>query len=439
MFAAKAAAALVIVGSLTPAAPAASRASASASATAAAKPAFTANAAVMHGHGELAVVHGRHLYLLGDGVTGTRGVGLKGAASKPVWSFDGEWLAATVSPAPSKARPHPGAAVWLVSRQGKVIRRLTPTHARDSVASWSPVSEAVAVTYRLKGADHVDVVVPNGSRTAIATAPRISGVAWSPSGSRLAIGRAHFVKPARASSWRSRVVTVAVATGARQTVWAAKGGVLEVARWWPDGSGILFWNDPQGSASLAADGVPLYDVTLDHHIRRLAKRMLPYPQWVAAARIRDEVALIAGGDRVLTAGHKHLVVCGSTSCRSVRQGKHQVSLYPAFAGSLRLSVARDLVTGACTEARCSPAKVAATGGIRFVNRHGTELVDGGAGATSPVWSHGSALLEVKGRSLWLVAPAGAKPRRVAGPLPTTGAYYGFVPWTDSFAWSEAVR
>jgi hypothetical protein len=63
----------------------------------------------------------------------------------------------------------------------------------------------------------------------------------------------------------------------------------------------------------------------------------------------------------------------------------------------------------------------------------------GTGVAAPQWSQsGRSILYVRNNALWLVGANGQRAaRRIAGPLfagrwPT---YYGYIDWTDQFAWS----
>jgi hypothetical protein len=175
--------------------------------------------------------------------------------------------------------------------------------------------------------------------------------------------------------------------------------------------------------------------------------MLQYPDWLATSKTHDEVAFIAGGDRELTEQHKHLVVCTRTSCHAVAQPKHQVTFDPAFSRGGRLALVRDhAVQPTPANGRFGltfTKKVAASGGLAFVvpfpHSHVVRL-SSGTSASDPVWGRDGSMLVVKGRALWLLTGALNKATRVAGPLQVSSSqYYGFVAWTDSFAWSAAVR
>ena len=227
---------------------------------------------------------------------------------------------------------------------------------------------------------------------------------------------------------------------ARHTITTDRGDILQVAGWWPDGSGVLSWLDFQGSGSLAADGLPLLDVSIKTgHRRQLAKTMLQYPGWLATSKLRNKVAFIAGGDRILTNGHKHLVICARTHCRRVAQPEHQVTFAPAWSVDGQLAAVRDHAIPPNGDYSLTFTKqVDASGGVDLLRNGHLRPLAGGEQATAPVWDTTGAMLMVRGTSLWLLRPGTRHAHRAAGPLDASASFYGFVSWWDSFAWSHAV-
>lgn len=391
-----------------------------------------ANAGPLGGEGELAFVSDRHLYLIGGPVDHLVRVGLSGPASDPTWSHDGGYLAVATAP----KRGASPTAVWLVAPSGNVVRRLTPKGGTVNGFSWSPVANRLEVVVTDRGHDTVELIRADGNVRRVLRSSYVSGASWSPDGSKLAIGTSTFGR----GSYRSALRVVPAAGGHGRVITTEKRNVLEVAGWWPDGSGVLVRLDYLGSGSLEADGLPLLDISAaSGHRRRLAKTALAYDAWLSTSAKRDEVAFIAGGDRELTLGGKHLEVCGTTACHEVTQPKDQVSFDPAFNAAGTLAVVRDRAITPHTFGMGFALKVADSGHVSVVQPGSvTPLREAGAGATSPVWSRDGALLVVRGRYLWIAAVGYDKPQRVAGPLQVPSNYYGFVPWQSSFAWAGAV-
>ena len=301
----------------------------------------------MSGHGELAVIHTRQLYLIGGPVTGVKYVGFGNNPNDPQWSHDGKWLSVVVTPPPYQAHPfrERPSKVWFITPRGTPVLVAGPTDVDtyDMSVAWSPVADRVAISYTTHGkrpaSDRVHLELVNlpgkdsqpfiTQRIPLLSAPDVSGFAWAPNGLQIVVGSNRF--GGAPGAWRSKLVAIDAESYFHHTITIATGNVLEVAGWWPDGSGVLTWLDYQGSASLAADGLPLYDITVANgHRRKLASAMLQYPQWLATSTAHNEVAFIAGGDRAVTLGHKHLVVCDRRSCHAQSQGSRQVSFDPAW-------------------------------------------------------------------------------------------------------------
>ncbi len=412
----------------------------------AASSSFSANPSRLHGHGELAVIsRDHHLYLLGGRLTGVRKVALQDPADDPMWSHDGRWLAVTTQPTGPNDEP---TTIWLVSRSGHVVRPLTPKGQQvlHATAAWSPRADRLAISYtadvtRPSGAtQQLDVVDISGAATSLASAQNISGFAWAPNGRRLAVGLNHIQNPP--GRWDSRLVTIPAGGGGQRTITTDNGNILVVAGWWPNGSGVLAWRDFQGSGSIAADGLPLLDIsTATGHRRQLTKTMLQYPSWLATSKVKDEVALIAGGNRELTNRHKHLVVCTRTRCHSVPQPAHKVTFDPAWSLDGRLAAVRDRAVQPTAANGYFTLhythKVDASGGIDLVRGRRVHAVRGGGQGTAPVWGARGAMMFVRGSSLWLLNAGATTAHRLAGPLSSADAFYGFVSWQDSFAWTQA--
>jgi hypothetical protein len=410
-----------------------------------------ANPSALSGHGELAVIHAHQLFLIGGPVSGVHYVGFGNWPSDPQWSHDGKWLSVVVTPPPPKSNPYADepSKVWLVSAAGKTVRVLTGrgTNEYDPSTAWSPTADRVAVEYSIHSKNPTNdkdilafVRAWNGAGDAVDRAPDISGFSWSPDGSQLATSVNRFT--GSPGAWKSRLVTIDSATDARHLVTTASGNVLEVAGWWPDGSGILTWLDYQGSSSLAADGLPLLDIsTANGHRRLLTKSMLQYSQWLATSTSRDEVMFVAGGDRELTLNHKDVELCSLTFCHVFTQGDQQVSFDPAWSATGELAIVRDRAIAPRHGFGMSYVdQVQASGGVLAGPAAGKmEAVPASDGASAPTWGSDGSMLVVRRDGLWLLSPDLGSSTRVVGGLqvPTNGNYYGFVPWHDSFAWSDA--
>jgi TolB protein len=240
-------------------------------------------------------------------------------------------------------------------------------------------------------------------------------------------------------------------------------GYAVLAGWWPDGKGLLFWNDPAGSASIAADGLALDSLELsDMKLRSLATTLV-YQDWVAWSPDGRTVAVVAGGDREIWYSAKHVELCAmpAATCHAVALPSDPLpsddimSLDPAWSATgsflyvLAPAVGPGPASGPTTKGGgwdpsgpWTSQNVAAWYGAQRLFSTGPTgagaqvLAGAGVGAHNPApTSHG--LLYVQDGNLRYL-PAGARPVTVASGLSSPGAYannyYGYIAWSEDFAW-----
>lgn len=119
------------------------------------------------------------------------------------------------------------------------------------------------------------------------------------------------MSPAAASGiWRAPA-----AGGSPEVVYAAPPDPLQcliLAGWSGDGAALLFWRQPQCSASLAADGVSLYSIRPgDGEPRPVMDSMLLHPDFLRPAAA-GRLAAVRGSGRITWAG-KGVVVADASS------------------------------------------------------------------------------------------------------------------------------
>jgi len=279
-------------------------------------------------------------------------------------------------------------------------------------------------------------------------------VAWSPDGRQIAAGLTIF----GSGHPTGTLELFSLGDQRRATVLKSKGNVLELAGWWPDGSGLLYWIDPGGSSSIAADGLPLYTIPVAgrlaiHVPRRLVASMLVHSSWLAFNPAGHQVVVVAGGDREIWRGHKHLVVCaesGGCPPLTIRRAgvvALQPSWSPARHSILFTRASASGPFGPNGHALFTPKWIRrweATSQMRVVGPGGDkQVVAAGRGAVDPVQARDGSVMFVRSDSIWILPAGAAAPVRLTGPLGVLGplgygeTYYGYVPYPELIAWTGA--
>ena len=177
----------------------------------------------------------------------------------------------------------------LLSIGGWIVGR---AHLPTSQLFWAPTGERAA--YQTKGGA-VLLWTPKRSRTVVPATWGATSIAWGTNG-KLAVGRS--------------ICHVPCGVPRHQEVWIWRNGSLQrvagplrgvarpiVAGFTPDGR-VLWWADLQNSASLQADGLPLYAN------RSRIVVTLAFPDFIV--RCGRHLAVAAGGDRYTTHGKRIL-------------------------------------------------------------------------------------------------------------------------------------
>jgi hypothetical protein len=159
--------------------------------------------------------------------------------------------------------------------------------------AWSPTGETAAYTTR-SGA--VVLWTPLRHRTIVPAAWGATSLAWGPGG-QLALGRSDCHVPCGVPLHQE--VWIWRAGSFRRVAGPLKGVQRPIVTGFsPDGR-VLWWSDLEGSASIAADGLPLYA-----NRTRLAVT-LPYPDFVASCGAH--LVISAGIDRYAMHGKRLLL------------------------------------------------------------------------------------------------------------------------------------
>ena len=152
------------------------------------------------------------------------------------------------------------------------------------------------------------------------------------------------------------------------------------------GKQILYWVDPQHSASLAADGMVLYSMRAGGGRPQALAMTLGYPSWISVSNPATLYA-VAGGPRLAWAG------------KTLRR-------YALVAGTSRL------IAGNAAEVALDPAADPVTGRLAFVRATNLGIKTWGFSSPVPLKTW------VASRTLWTTQPGGVAPR------PVTAAGHG---------------
>ena len=384
------------------------------------------------GQGRLAFLWGGQLFLL-DGSKGVlRQITSQGQTTDPTWSPDGHRLAYLRD-----------GVLWLTGADGSGAHRAAALPSVAASYTWSPRGDMLAVSLADSGgaAGALWLVSSRGQsrRLGVAAADPL----WSPDGSRLAYS---LTLPYRDPQTRSDALYTMSANGGHPTrIFVAQQSGIRLERWWPNGKGLTFRIDEQHSASLAADGLPLYTMPLAGN-PRLLTTSLGYPTWLAWSPSGRQMLLVAGGGRETWHG-KSLAICDvyAARYRALPQPSGVVSLDPTWSPSGREIAfvrARDLGDPGGFDSTPMLSAWVRTRTLWLASATGAgarQLTAAGSGIYEPQWSaDGRHLLYIHANSLWLIDTRGGPARRILGPFPTTPdlyplGYYGHLTWSGLLA------
>lgn len=408
------------------------------------------------GHGLLAVVSAGQLRVVGPGgaVTAVSGPGT-GPDTDPAWAPDHRWLA-------FEHRPAGGGppTLWVVTASGGRAQQVGA--APIGTFAWSPFADQLAFTTvdpatGLPTGHNLWTDLPGGQPVALGAVPAdeaARSLSWSPDGQDLAIDEVALAPgstPARPVYGDDLLVLVPTGGGPAVVEHASTTGGLQIAGWWPNGTGVLFWDDP-GFAT-ATGGEPLESLALGSRQPTVLGTTLVGRGFVVPAPPGgpDEVAVVLGAGHGIADAGRHVAVCAlpAGTCRRVTEPAGQVSLGPAWtaSGLALVSAPATAGTGPAGPRASTSAMAAWDAASRLQVAAPPSWAAAGVPAAggAMVWvdsaASGSEALVVRGDALWLVDLAGGHvPVPVAGPLfaPATPlGDAGRVDWGAAFAWSAA--
>jgi Tol biopolymer transport system component/DNA-binding CsgD family transcriptional regulator len=223
-----------------------------------------------------------------------------GHDSFPHWSHSGDWLLFR-----RVVQPRAETEVWLMRADGSSPRQLDVPSGN---IVWSPADDRFAfidaggdlAIEDADGSNQRVLVKHNAGGPGTDDDETLAGPRWSPDGKTLAFSRWSRINTLYSGLWRvdvasgsaSELAGAATPPGATQEA----GGLMLTSSWSPDGQDVYFWRSPIFSASIQADGLPLWVVpAAGGDARDLGVRTLTYADYVDASG--SNVVIAGGGGR----------------------------------------------------------------------------------------------------------------------------------------------
>lgn len=353
--------------------------------------------------GELAFVKEGSLYVLDGETCSLKKISQSGQVLQPKWSFDGQWLAYIQV---NRSNDMAG-SLYLVKRDGSQLHRVQglPGEVMPFAYFWSPNENHLAVSCR-----GLWLVKPQeASRQLLKNEPEVNPcIAWSPDGRQLAYSVTLPYKEEEVQNRSDALYTLNISNGEiKKHLVSDSAGIAAVA-WWSNGKGLLYWEDPCHSASIAADGLDLCSFRIDGRKSYHFSQGLTDPNWLSIFK-DGRLLRVAGAGRELWT-QKWLEICFPEKERTIRLNIPQgmVAADPSISpdeGKIVFVAAPDLGSGNYPDPDTIKSWTASRT-LWIANEDGSgarKLVMAGEDIHEPQWSKdGKNILYISQDCLWIM-------------------------------------
>ncbi len=377
------------------------------------------DAAILKNKGDLAFVQNGLLYVW-EGKTGrlTR-LCESGQALQPIWSHDGQWLAYIRVIQQNEDR----GTLWLVKRDGTQSHQVEglPETVFPFAYTWSPTEDRLAVSCQ-------GIWLIRGQGTPeqlIKAVPEVSPwITWSPDGKQLAYSMTLPYTQEEVQNRSDALCTVNVLTGKTVKHFVSQAAGIKMVAWWPDSKGLLYWELPSHSASIAADGLELCSFKIGDGEPCHLNAGLTGQNWLSLSADGSLLRVAGTGRELWTRKWLELTDIRSGKTKKVNLPRGSVAADPSFSPDARqiaLVIANDLGS----KEYPSKEKLVSWNDTRTLwvaNRDGSNarpLVHAGKDIHEPQWSRdGKYIMYISNNRLWVIDAQGNERHKLLGPFST---------------------